>query len=71
MNWADNCPADEYTLAELMKEIDDPALRRKVLGLCVRLAEVDGLVAAGESIVLVAAVEHWGLHRHMLHLHDV
>ena len=64
--WADNCPVDEYTLAELMREIDDPALQRKVLDLCVRLAEVDGHVAAGESIVLVAAVEHWGLHRHML-----
>jgi uncharacterized tellurite resistance protein B-like protein len=68
--WAGNCPVDDYTLSELMGEIDDPALRRKVLGLCVRLAEVDGHVAAGESIVLVAAVEHWGLHRHMLHLHD-
>ena len=64
--WADSCPVDEYTLSELMQEIDDPALRRKVLGLCVQLAEVDGHIAEGESIVLVAAVEHWGLHRHML-----
>lgn len=69
--WAENCPVDEYTLSELMGEIDDPALRRQVLGLCVRLAEVDGHVAAGESVVLVAAVEHWGLHRHMLRLPDV
>jgi hypothetical protein len=29
--WADNCPVDEYTLSELMREIDEPALRRKVL----------------------------------------
>lgn len=28
-------------------EIDDPALRRKVLGLCVKLAEVDDHVAEG------------------------
>lgn len=69
--WSDNCPVDEYTLSEFMGEIDDPALRRKVLGLCVSLAEADGHVAAGESIVLVAAVEHWGLHRHMLDLGDV
>ena len=60
------CPVDERTLAELMGEIDDPALRRKVLGLCITLAEADGHVAEGESIVLVAAVEHWGLHRFML-----
>ena len=64
--WADVCPVDEYTLAELMAEIDDPALRRKVLGLCVKLAEVDGHVAEGESIVLAAAVEHWGLDYQML-----
>ncbi len=64
--WSDVCPVDEHTLAELMGEIDDPALRRKVLGLCIKLAEADGHVAEGESIVLVAAVEHWGLHRHML-----
>lgn len=69
--WADNCPVDEYTLSELMGEIDDPTLRRKVLGLCVRLAEVDGHVVTGESIVLVAAVEHWGLHHQMLRLPDV
>lgn len=69
--WADHCPVDEFTLSELMGEIDDPALRRQVLGLCVRLAEVDRHIAAGESVVLVAAVEHWGLHRHMLPLPDV
>ena len=64
--WSEVCPVDERTLAELMGEIDDPALRRKVLSLCITLAEADGHVAEGESIVLVAAVEHWGLHRFML-----
>ena len=64
--WADNCPVDEYTLSEFMREIDDPTLRRSVLDVCIKLAEVDGLVAAGESIVLVAAAEHWGIRRHML-----
>lgn len=57
--WADACPVDEYTLAQMMHEIDDPALRRKVLGLCVKLAEADGHIAVGESIVLAAAEEHW------------
>ncbi len=70
LNWADACPVDEYTLAEVMSEIDDPALRRKVLGLCVKLAEVDGQVAEGESIVLMAAVAHWNLHREMLRAQD-
>ena len=65
LRWADACPVDERTLAQLMGEIQDPALRRKLLRLCVELAEVDAQVDEGESIVLVAAVEHWGLHHEM------
>jgi hypothetical protein len=66
LTWADACPVDERTLATLMSEVQDPALRLKVLRLCVELAEVDHHVAEGESIVLVAAVEHWGLHYEMV-----
>ena len=65
LKWADACPVDERTLADLMGEIQDPALRLKLLRLCVELAEVDAHVDNGESIVLVAAVEHWGLQREM------
>ena len=56
---------DERTLADLMGEIQDPALRLKLLRLCFELAEVDAQVDEGEAIVLVAAVEHWGLHHEM------
>ena len=59
LKWADACPVDERTLADLMGEIQDPALRLKLLRLCVELAEADAHVAEGELIVLVAAVEHW------------
>ena len=65
LKWADVCPVDERTLADLMGEIQDPALRLKLLRLCVELAEVNAHVNEGESIVLVAAVEHWGLHHEM------
>lgn len=65
LKWAYACPVDERTLADLMGEIQDPALRLKLLRLCVELAEVDARVDEGESMVLVAAVEHWGLHREM------
>jgi hypothetical protein len=68
--WADACPVDEYTLAELMGEIDDPTLRRTVLALCVKLAEADDLVAEGESVVLIAAVAHWGLNYQVLRSPD-
>jgi len=64
--WADSCPVDEYTLHALMAEIDSPLLQRKVLGLCVKIAEVDGRLSVGESMALHAAVEHWRLQRHML-----
>ena len=66
LKWADACPVDERTLAQLMGEIENPALRLKLLRLCVELAEVDSHVDDGESSVLVAAVEHWGLHHERL-----
>ena len=65
LKWADACPVDERTLANLMGEVQDPALRLKLLRLCVELAEVDAQVDDGESSVLIAAVAHWGLHREM------
>ncbi|MDP2008368.1 MAG: TerB family tellurite resistance protein [Rubrivivax sp.] len=65
LQWADACPVDERTLADLMGEVQDPALRLKLLRLCVELAEVDAHVDDGESSVLIAAVEHWGLQSEM------
>jgi uncharacterized tellurite resistance protein B-like protein len=70
LQWADVCPVDDRTLAELMGEIKSPALRRRLLRLCIEIAEADGQVAEGESIVLTAAVEHWSLHREMLRSAD-
>lgn len=66
LQWAHACPVDERTLANLMSEIQDPVLRLTLLRMCVELAEVDAHVDEGESTVLVAAVEYWGLHREML-----
>lgn len=64
-DWADACQIDPRTLNLLMAEIEDPALRMAVLRICVAVAEVDGHIADGESMVLVSAVEQWGLHHHM------
>ena len=66
LTWADACQVDPQTLAKLMAEIDDSALRLKVLALCVAVVEADGRVVASEAIVLMAAVEHWGLQRWIL-----
>ncbi len=65
-DWQEACRVDERTLSELMAEIDDPDLRLKLLHLCAAVVEADDHLAEGESIVMGAAVEHWGLHRAML-----
>lgn len=64
-DWAGACQIDPRTLNLLMAEIEDPALRMAVLRICVAVAEVDGHIADGESMVLVSAVEQWGLHHQM------
>ena len=66
--WAEDGLVDPRTMAALMAEIDDPALRRKVLRLCIAVVEADGRVHDSESAVVNAAVEHWGLHRDMFAL---
>lgn len=66
LSWGDACQVDQATLAALMADIDDPELRRTLLQLCVAIVEADDHVAEGESVMLTAAVEHWGLHRDML-----
>lgn len=67
-SWSDMCRVDPRALGELMAEIDAPDLRRKLISLCAAVVEADGHVTEGESIVLVAAVEHWGLQRAMLEM---
>ena len=47
---------DEAMLSALMTEIDDPALQRKVLRLCVSVTLADSHLADGEVAVLRAAL---------------
>ncbi|RZS53413.1 TerB family tellurite resistance protein [Sphaerotilus mobilis] len=56
---------DDLTVARLMDDIDDPALRRIVLDLCRDVIECDAWVSDGEALLLNAAVAQWGLHRAM------
>jgi uncharacterized tellurite resistance protein B-like protein len=64
--WGASCRIDPQTLDSLLAEVDEPALRRLVLQLCVAIVEADQHIAEGESMVLVAAVEQWGLQQEML-----
>jgi hypothetical protein len=61
----DACRVDPRTLAQLLADVDDPSLRQAVLQLCLDIAQADDHIADGESVVLEALVEHWGLHRAM------
>lgn len=64
--WADAGRLDACTLAGLMAEVDDPALRLTVLQLCVQVVQADNHLADGESTLLKAAVSHWGLQQALL-----
>ncbi|MCV2369721.1 TerB family tellurite resistance protein [Roseateles oligotrophus] len=56
------CRVAPKTMAALMAEVDDPQLRLKVLQLCIAVIEADQTIEAGESLVLLTAVEQWNLH---------
>ncbi len=61
LSWSDACRIDGPLLAALYAEVDDPALRRELVELIAGIAVADGHLAEGESVVLRAAEEHWGL----------
>ena len=64
--WADACRVDSATLFALLAEIEDPALRLQVLQLCTQVVDADQHLADGESTLLLAAIEHWGLQPELL-----
>ena len=64
LTWSDACTVDPLTLQQLLSEISDPALRERVLALCLAVAETDQIVTDGEALLLTAAVRQWGLPLH-------
>jgi hypothetical protein len=49
-------------LDRMLDEVDDAATRRLVLRLCSAVVHADRQIDEGESYVLLAAVDRWGLH---------
>jgi hypothetical protein len=66
LTWDEACRVDTNTLARLMRDIDDPALRRRLTRICIAVIESDAHVSEGEATLLGAAVEQWGLQGEML-----
>jgi hypothetical protein len=56
-----DCLIDTDLINALLAEVDSVELRRTVLRLCLQVIHADGQVHDGESIVLLALVEQWGL----------
>nr|WKF62113.1 hypothetical protein HUO10_006645 [Paraburkholderia busanensis] len=53
-------PIDEAMLTKLIAEIDDPALRAKVIRLCIAVTIADDYLADGEIALLAAILNAWG-----------
>lgn len=49
-------------LDRMLDEVDDDATRRLVLRLCSAVVHADRQIDEGETYVLLAAVDRWGLH---------
>ena len=59
--WSRACRIDEQSMAAMLREVQDRALRERLMKLCIAVVEADGRIDDGESIVLTTAVEQWGL----------
>ena len=55
--WDSAWRLEAAALAELMAEVDDPALWRKVMQVCEAVIDADGHVSEGELAVIRAAAE--------------
>ena len=64
----DDCHIEPETIERLLGEVDQRQLRRTVLQLCVAVVHADREVHEGESVVLLAAMEHWGLRPEAINL---
>ncbi len=61
MHWDRACKIGPETLDDLLAEIDDPMLARRVLAACQRAASADRTHTDAELIILRRAERAWGL----------
>ncbi|MDO9505329.1 MAG: TerB family tellurite resistance protein [Hydrogenophaga sp.] len=57
----DESRVSDEMLGHMLREVDDDSTRRAVLKLSCAVVYADGHVEVGESFVLLAMSEHWGL----------
>lgn len=56
-----DCLIDSRMIERLLADVDDVTLQRLVLRLCTATINADGQIDDGESFVMLAAIDHWGL----------
>ncbi|WP_395701934.1 TerB family tellurite resistance protein [Aquabacterium sp.] len=59
LEWSQACKVGPQALTQLMAEIDDPALRQRVLALCRQVADADHHLSDGEQVLLTHASTQW------------
>ena len=57
-----DCHVGSGTIERLLEDVSEVALQRLVLRLCTAVINADRQIDEGESIVLRAAIDSWGLH---------
>jgi uncharacterized tellurite resistance protein B-like protein len=57
--WTGSSRIDHATRQDLMDEVQDPALREQIMGLCVGVTLADGHLADGEVALLDALQKAW------------
>ena len=67
MSLPNTCPVDEFTLRDIVGEIEDPELQKRLLRLCIDIANSDGKVDIAECIIISSAMDHWGMQRETFH----
>jgi hypothetical protein len=63
-----DCLIDKALIESLLTDVDEVVMRRTVLRLAIAVVHADGQVQEGESIVLLAMIEQWGIDLGALHL---
>ncbi|CAG9247586.1 TerB family tellurite resistance protein [Paraburkholderia unamae] len=59
LNWSDACKLDSDVMQQVMRELDDPALRAEVLTLCHVAVYADRHVAESEVALLASLGRAW------------
>ncbi|VTU16240.1 TerB family tellurite resistance protein [Variovorax sp. RA8] len=60
-DWAQACRSGTESLSAMLREIECPTLRRKVLRICKKVIEADAHLADGEATVLAEMFAQWGI----------